>query len=39
VEEIRSPIDGLVLSRYIEAPHIGSGQWRVFAIAAPTEYR
>ena len=39
VEEIKSPIDGLVLSRYIEAPHIGSGQWRVFAIAAPTEYR
>jgi hypothetical protein len=39
VEEVKSPIDGLVLSRYIEAPHIGSGQWRVFAIAAPTEYR
>jgi len=39
VEEIKSPIDGLVLSRYTEAPHIGSGQWRVFAIAAPTEYR
>ena len=39
VEEIKSPIDGLVLSRYIEAPHIGSGQWRLFAIAAPTEYR
>jgi len=39
VEEIKSPIDGLVLSRYIESPHIGSGQWRVFAIAAPTEYR
>ena len=39
VEEIKSPIDGLVLSRFIEAPTIGSGQWRVFAIAAPTEYR
>jgi predicted deacylase len=39
VEEIKSPIDGVVLSRYIEAPHIGSGQWRVFAIAAITEYR
>jgi hypothetical protein len=39
VEEIKSPINGVVLSRYIEAPHIGSGQWRVFAIAEKTEYR
>jgi predicted deacylase len=39
VEEVKSPIDGVVLSRYIEAPHIGSGQWRVFAIAEPTEVR
>ena len=39
MEEIKSPIDGLVLSRYIEAPHIGSGQWRVFAIAEPIAFR
>jgi len=39
VEEVKSPIDGVVLSTYAEAPHIGSGQWRVFAIAERTEFR
>jgi predicted deacylase len=39
VEEVKSPITGVVLSTYAEAPHIGSGQWRVFAIAERTEYR
>jgi hypothetical protein len=39
VEEIKSPIDGIVIGYYCEAPHIGSGQWRLFEIAQATEYR
>jgi hypothetical protein len=34
VEEIKPPIDGFCKSYYCEAPHIGSGQWRVFTLAA-----
>ncbi len=39
VEEIKSPIDGICKSYYCEAPHIGSGQWRVFALAKIVEVR
>jgi len=39
VEEIKSPIDGFCKSYYCEAPHIGSGQWRVFALAKVVEVR
>ena len=39
VEEIKSPIDGFCKSYYCEAPHIGSGQWRVFALAKVAEVR
>jgi hypothetical protein len=39
VEEIKSPIDGVVIGYFCEAPHIGSGQWRAFEIAEKTEYR
>ena len=39
VEEIRSPADGMIVGRYCEAPHIGSGQWRIFELFASTGYR
>jgi hypothetical protein len=39
VEEIKSPINGTVIGYYCEAPHVGSGQWRLFEIAEPTELR
>ena len=39
VEEITSPIDGIVIGYYCEAPHVGSGQWRLFEIATPTDLR
>ena len=39
VEEIKSPADGMIVGYYCEAPHIGSGQWRIFELFAPTEYR
>jgi predicted deacylase len=39
VEEIKSPADGMILGYYCEAPHIGSGQWRIFELFEPTEYR
>jgi len=35
VEEIKSPIDGIVLGYWCAAPHIGTGQWRTFEIAEP----
>jgi hypothetical protein len=39
IEEIKAPIDGFCKSYYCEAPHIGSGQWRVFALAKVVEVR
>ncbi len=35
VEKVKSPIDGIVLGYWCAAPHVGSGQWRVFEIAEP----
>jgi predicted deacylase len=39
VETIKSPIDGVVIGYFCEAPHVGSGQWRIFELAEPTELR
>lgn len=39
VEELKSPIDGVIVGIYGESPHIGSGQWRLFEIAYEVDHR
>ena len=39
VEELKALDDGTVITYYYEAPHVGSGQWRLVTTAIPIAYK